>query len=102
VATTTKPEQSRTIEEAVSYALGHRIRIEVLGILNEGPRSPSELARMVKQPLSTVGHHIKELRESRSSDATPASISIGLSSSRSSATRKRASCHLRSNRNMQP
>lgn len=61
---TSKPGKSRSIEEAVSYALGHRIRIEVLGILNEGVRSPSELARLIRQPLSTVGHHIKELRES--------------------------------------
>jgi DNA-binding transcriptional ArsR family regulator len=64
VTTTSKPGKSRSIEEAVSYALGHRIRIEVLGILNEGVRSPSELARLIRQPLSTVGHHIKELRES--------------------------------------
>lgn len=62
--TTSKSDKSRSIEEAVSYALGHRIRIEVLGILNEGVRSASELARLIRQPLSTVGHHIKELRES--------------------------------------
>jgi hypothetical protein len=58
---TTKPGQKRSIEEAVSYAVGHRIRIEVLGILNEGPRSPSELARLTHQPITTIGHHIKEL-----------------------------------------
>jgi DNA-binding transcriptional ArsR family regulator len=62
--TTTKPRQSRSIEEAVSYAVGHRIRIEVLGILNEGPRSPSEIAKQIDQGLSKVGHHIKELVDS--------------------------------------
>jgi DNA-binding transcriptional ArsR family regulator len=59
--TTTKAGPKRSIEEAVSYAVGHRIRIEVLGILNEGPRSPSELAKMTRQPITTIGHHIKEL-----------------------------------------
>jgi DNA-binding transcriptional ArsR family regulator len=48
----------------VSYAVGHRIRIEVLGILNEGPRSPSELAKLTRQPLTTISHHIKELVDS--------------------------------------
>jgi DNA-binding transcriptional ArsR family regulator len=44
--------------------VGHRIRIEVLGILNEGPRSPSELAKLTRQPLTTISHHIKELVDS--------------------------------------
>lgn len=57
---TTKPGQKR-IEEAVSYAVGHRIRIEVLAYLNEGTRSPSELAKLTRQPITTIGHHIKEL-----------------------------------------
>lgn len=61
---TTKPEQKRSIEEAVSYAVGHRIRIEVLGFLNEGARSPSELAQLTRQPITTIGHHIKELLNS--------------------------------------
>lgn len=62
--TAVKPEQGRSIEQAVSYAMGHRIRIEVLALLNEGSRSPSELAKLLKQPLSTISHHIKELRDS--------------------------------------
>ncbi len=64
MAATTKPRQRRSVEEAVSYAVGHRIRIEVLGILNEGPRSPSELAKFTRQPLTTISHHIKELVDS--------------------------------------
>jgi DNA-binding transcriptional ArsR family regulator len=61
VATTTKAGQKRSIEEAVSYAIGHRIRIEILALLNEGTRSPTELAQLTRQPITTVGHHIKEL-----------------------------------------
>lgn len=59
--TVTKQEQKRSAEEAVSYALGHRIRIEVLAFLNEGTRSPSELAGLTHQPITTISHHIKEL-----------------------------------------
>lgn len=53
----------RSVENAVSYAVGHRIRIEILAILNEGVRTPEELAQAIHQPLSKVGHHIKELLE---------------------------------------
>ena len=58
---TIKRGQKRSVEEALSYGVGHRIRIEVLGILNEGTRSASELAKLTHQPLTTIGHHIKEL-----------------------------------------
>jgi DNA-binding transcriptional ArsR family regulator len=57
---------SRSTEEALSYAVGHRIRIEVLAALNEATRSPNELARLIGQPLSKVTHHINELVDSRS------------------------------------
>ncbi len=59
--TSTKVGQKRSVEEAVSYAIGHRIRIEILALLNEGTHSPSELAKLISQPITTVGHHIKEL-----------------------------------------
>jgi len=58
---TTKRDQKRSVEEAVSYGVGHRIRIEILGLLNEGTYSASDLARLIHQPLTTIGHHVKEL-----------------------------------------
>lgn len=58
---TTKTEQKRSVEQAVSYAIGHRIRIEILALLNEGTRSPAELAKLTGRPITTVGHHVKEL-----------------------------------------
>lgn len=61
MATTTRPERKRSVEEAASYAVGHRIRIEILGLLNEGTFSPSELAKLMGRPITTIGHHIKEL-----------------------------------------
>jgi DNA-binding transcriptional ArsR family regulator len=55
-------ERSRSFQGAVSYAVSHRIRVEVLTILHEREdASASELARIVRQPLSTVTHHVEEL-----------------------------------------
>jgi DNA-binding transcriptional ArsR family regulator len=53
-------------QQAVSYAVGHRIRVEILAALHEGSASAKELARRVRQPLSTVTHHIGELLEAGS------------------------------------
>jgi DNA-binding transcriptional ArsR family regulator len=52
---------TRGIEDSVSYAVGHRIRIEILAALHEGPETPDGLAKTVGRPLSTVTHHIEEL-----------------------------------------
>jgi DNA-binding transcriptional ArsR family regulator len=57
----------RKAQEAVSYAVGHRIRVEILAALHEmKSASAKELARLVRQPLSTVTHHVGELREAGS------------------------------------
>jgi DNA-binding transcriptional ArsR family regulator len=61
VPKTSAKAADRTAAEAASYALGHRTRIEILAALNEHEHSASELARLVRQPLSTVGHHLTEL-----------------------------------------
>ena len=53
--------ESRRIEKRVSYTVGHRVRIEVLTALHEGNYSAIELAGIVRQPLSTVTHHVEEL-----------------------------------------
>jgi DNA-binding transcriptional ArsR family regulator len=54
----------RSAEEAVSYGVGKRIRIEILSILHEGICSPSELSELLHLPLSTVSHHVTELAKS--------------------------------------
>jgi DNA-binding transcriptional ArsR family regulator len=54
-------QRGKSIEEVVAYALGHRIRVQVLAILNEGTYSPDALARIIDEPLNKVSHHIKEL-----------------------------------------
>jgi len=52
---------SREFPDAVSYAVGHRIRVEILAALHERSASATELSRIVRQPLSTVTHHVNEL-----------------------------------------
>lgn len=52
---------SRGVEETVSYAVGHRVRIEILAALHEGPETAAGLAKIVRQRLSTVTHHLEEL-----------------------------------------
>jgi DNA-binding transcriptional ArsR family regulator len=56
----------RGLQEAVSYAVGHRIRVEIRSALHERSASAAELARIVRQPLSTVTHHVGELLEAGS------------------------------------
>lgn len=61
-----KKFRKREIEDAVSYALGHGVRVDILCYLNEAPRSPSELADLMGLPLGKIEHHIKELLASGS------------------------------------
>lgn len=62
-----KRQRGREIPDAVSYAVGHRIRVELLAALHDcGSASATELARLVHHPLSTVTHHIGELLKSGS------------------------------------
>lgn len=53
--------EARSVEERVSYGLGHRLRIEILCLLNEATYSASDLAKRTGQPLTTISHHITEL-----------------------------------------
>ena len=65
-STTRTGQRSKSIEEVVSYAVGHRIRVQVLTLLNEGIYSPDQLARLIGQPLNRVSHHISELLDAGS------------------------------------
>jgi DNA-binding transcriptional ArsR family regulator len=64
--TTRAGQRGKSIEEVVAYAVGHRIRIYVLTLLNEGTYSPDELARIIEEPLGKVTHHVKELLDAGS------------------------------------
>jgi DNA-binding transcriptional ArsR family regulator len=64
-AATRKPEDERPREivEAVAFAVGNRIRIDALAILNDGIASPSEIAKILNLNVRLVGNHIRELFE---------------------------------------
>jgi DNA-binding HxlR family transcriptional regulator len=51
----------REISDAVSYAIGHGIRIEILAILNEGLRTQTELTRRLGLTQSKLQHHLAEM-----------------------------------------
>jgi DNA-binding transcriptional ArsR family regulator len=56
-------EGGRRVEEVTSRGLSHRIRIEILAALHEGPASATQLARILRQDASKVWHHVKELHK---------------------------------------
>jgi biotin operon repressor len=56
-------EGGKRIEEVTSRGLGHRIKIEILAILHDGPASTTQLARFLRQGESKVWHHIQMLLE---------------------------------------
>lgn len=58
--------RKRKIEDAVVYALGSGVRVDILCYLNETPRSTTELAQLMSLSLGKVEHHIKALLASRS------------------------------------
>ncbi len=51
----------RSVEDAVSYAVGHKVRIEILAYLNEGVASPEDMRKRIGLPTSTITHHVNEL-----------------------------------------
>jgi hypothetical protein len=58
----------RGVEDAVSFSLAHRIRIEIQAALHEGPATASQLTDIVRRPHSTVGYHIEEMLKDGSID----------------------------------
>lgn len=59
-------QRGKSIEEVLGYALGHRIRVYVLTLLNEDTYTPDELAQIIGEPTNKVSHHIKELLDAGS------------------------------------
>lgn len=59
-------QRGKSIEEVIAYAVGHKIRVQVLTILSEGVYSPDEIARIIGEPTNKVSHHIKELLDAGS------------------------------------
>lgn len=56
-------EGGKRIEEVTTRGLGHRIKIEILAVLHDGPASTTQLARILRQNESKVYHHVQMLLE---------------------------------------
>jgi DNA-binding transcriptional ArsR family regulator len=56
-----KRARRKRIEDVISFALAHPIRIEILTLLNEAIYTPNQLAQVIGEPLHTINHHVNEL-----------------------------------------
>jgi len=53
----------RRIEEVVLYAIGHKTRVYILILLNEGIYTASELSEMTDVPLKNIKKHLNRMLE---------------------------------------
>lgn len=51
----------KEIEEVVEYALGHKIRIQILVALNEGRYTAAQIAEKIDEPREIVQNHLREM-----------------------------------------
>lgn len=56
-------KRPKKIEEAIQYALGHKIRVHILIVLNEGIYTAAQLAEIVDEPLNNVSNHLGKMLE---------------------------------------
>jgi DNA-binding transcriptional ArsR family regulator len=59
-------QRKKSIEEVVAYAVGHRVRVHILIVLNEGTYTAGEIAELIGEPLNNVSNHIRELLDAGS------------------------------------
>lgn len=53
--------KARGIEEAIQYAIGHRIRVHVLIVLNEGTYTAGEISERIDVPLNSLYNHLRRM-----------------------------------------
>ncbi|HET7416089.1 MAG TPA: winged helix-turn-helix domain-containing protein [Solirubrobacterales bacterium] len=56
-------KQRKRIEEAVQYALAHKIRLEILVILNEGCFTNAEIAELLGLEAKYISNHVLRMLE---------------------------------------
>lgn len=61
MARTSDRRKQRDAADNLAKAVSHRMRVDILTILQDGPASQKELAKQLRQPLSNINHHINEL-----------------------------------------
>jgi hypothetical protein len=52
-----------TVVQMVSYAISHRLRVQILIVLQEGVYSPAQVADIIGEPLNSVSNHMLQLVE---------------------------------------
>ncbi len=58
-----KRNGGKDVDQRWVKALGHELRVEILGILVERMASPNELAKITDEGLSQVSYHVKVLKD---------------------------------------
>jgi DNA-binding transcriptional ArsR family regulator len=59
-------QTGKDLDERVGYALAHRVRVEILTLLNEGVYTADDIAGIVGETRQNVHHHLRELLGARS------------------------------------
>lgn len=54
-------KKARGLEESVLYAIGHKIRVHVLIVLNEGTYTATEISERIDVPLNILYNHLRRL-----------------------------------------
>jgi DNA-binding transcriptional ArsR family regulator len=54
-------EDERRVEEVLTRGFSHRVKIEILAALHEGPASAGQLARILREDPNRVWHHLQAL-----------------------------------------
>lgn len=53
--------RAKGIEEVVQYALGHKIRVHILIVLNDGIYTAAQLAAILGESLNNVSNHLRKM-----------------------------------------
>jgi DNA-binding transcriptional ArsR family regulator len=56
-------KRPKKIEEVIQYALGHKIRVHILIVLNDGIYTAARLAQIIDEPLNNVSNHLRKMLE---------------------------------------
>ncbi|HET9154311.1 MAG TPA: winged helix-turn-helix domain-containing protein [Solirubrobacterales bacterium] len=56
-------KQRKRIEDAVQYALAHKVRVAILILLNEASYTVAEIARLIEVEPKNVSNHIRRMLE---------------------------------------
>lgn len=59
-------QRGKKIEERVGFAVSHRVRVEVLTLLNEGVYTADDIGALVGESRQAVSYHLKELLDAGS------------------------------------